>query len=188
MATDEKAAQMTVRNPQERWVKQTILTADNDWHAKGLTPGNCQQAALASLLNVPLSAVPHFAAAPPEDGVPPGWTMFRDVRLWLREHHDIDYAWADDEATYQRLREAAPEWSDPYGLALGRTERGPCLHVVVWNLATWDLAHDPHPDGTGLTEIMQVEWLCPPYDPEPNDQLRSWLSTEESAAEAVAGG
>ena len=161
-------------------VKQTILTADNDWFAKGLTPGNCQQAALASLLGRDLADVPHFAATPPEEGVPQGWTLFRDVRLWLREHYDLDYAWADDEDTYQRLREAAPEWSEPYGLALGRTGRGPCLHVVVWNLATWEIAHDPHPDDTGLTEVMQVEWLTPPYDPEPHEQLQHWLAREAS--------
>lgn len=176
-ASDEKG-----RTEQSRWLKQTITTADKEWFAKGLIPGNCQQAALASLLKVGLDDVPHFAVAPPEDDIPEGWTLFRDVRLWLREHRDIDYAWAGDEDTYRQLREAAPEWSEPYGLALGSTQRGPCLHVVVWNLATWEMAHDPHPDGTGLTEVMQVEWLTPPYDPEPHTMLQRWLEKEAEVA------
>lgn len=162
----------------ERWLKQTIMAADPDWFAKGITPGNCQQAALASVLSLPLTDVPHFAAAPPEDGIPEGWSLFRDVRLWLREHHDIDYAWTADQEVYAQLREAAPEWVEPYGIALGRTQRGPALHCVVWDLATWEMAHDPHPDDTGLTEVLQVEWLTPPYDPEPHEQIRRWLDAE----------
>lgn len=43
--------------------------------------------------------------------------------------------------------------TDGYSIAIGKSNRG-VNHAVVWKNG---MAHDPHPDNTGLTEITRFE-------------------------------
>lgn len=92
--------------------------------------GNCVQAAIASLLDLPLKAVPHF-------GLFESWGAA--IRLWL-EGHDRSLEWA-------RVDAAAP---GQLVMAVGKSPRG-VSHAVVWGEN--GLVHDPHPDRTGLVGV-----------------------------------
>jgi hypothetical protein len=115
-------------------VTQTILHDPDSG-----TVGNCMQAAIATLLDLPLDDVPHFAEH--DD-----W----DIRLgvWC---HDRGLLWC--KFGVQTL----PEWVPC--LLTGKSPRG-IAHVVVGRgLSTvWD----PHPSRDGLTSIGSVWVLARP--------------------------
>lgn len=105
-------------------VTQTILLDDSAGRQ-----GNCLQAAVASLLDLPLDEVPHFIE-------------FDD---WFGEL--VAFAAAlGFEVTYQ----APPATPPALGLALGQSARG-VTHVVVYRdrQAVWD----PHPNRSGLVTV-----------------------------------
>lgn len=107
-------------------VTQSILHGD----ASG-RPGNCLQAAVASLLDVPLDDVPHFI-----------------------EHDD----WDERMAAFCAAHGYRPILRDPdtyvaYGMAWGPSERG-VRHAVVW--VDGVMAWDPHPSRTGLLTVSQL--------------------------------
>jgi hypothetical protein len=112
-------------------VDQTIFVNDPE----GRT-GNCLQAALASVLMLPLEEVPHFADLPDD-------IWFSEMCNWLTERgyqlNDMD----SEEMNY----------CSSYMLAIGMSERG------VSHAANYDrngLAHDPHPSKAGLLNISWV--------------------------------
>lgn len=99
---------------------QTICVGD----PRGI-PGDCLRTAVASLLDLPIEAVPHFLLF---EGA---W--FDAVKLWCRHNGYIL---------------ATPE-EQPNGpcLAFGQSPRD-VYHAVVW--ADGACLHDPHPSRAGL--------------------------------------
>lgn len=122
-------------------VAQTIIAPNDD---KGM-PGNCLQAAIASLLELPLDEVPHFVGRDWEtDGNEHWWTC------WV--------AWCGDRG----LRVGAWEpKAGEYYLGAGPSPRDPenRSHVAVYRDGL--LVHDPHPDGTGVVEV-RTRWTVRP--------------------------
>jgi hypothetical protein len=93
--------------------------------------GNCLQACLASIMEMNLTDVPHFAAIPDD-------TWFEQMCNWIGDH---GYQFED----YDGLNE-----SPHYMLVIGKSPRG-VSHAVVYK--DGQLAHDPHPSRAGVTEI-----------------------------------
>jgi hypothetical protein len=129
--------------------------------------GNCYQAALASLLELPLEAVPDPSAAmlrSAEDGS--DWMA--EVTQWLRDRGLGHACWPSvqyDAGTGHRRAEVPPARANvvvfttgvkPAGWSLlgGRSPRGPYGHSVV--CFDGELAHDPFPAGGGV--ITQEDW------------------------------
>ena len=88
--------------------------------------GNCLQACVASVFELPLEKVPHFVS------YDNWWGMFTQ---WL-EQYNITLVRSDVRA-----------W-DTYYIRTGKSPRGDFYHAVVYH--GMDMVHDPHPDGTGL--------------------------------------
>jgi hypothetical protein len=102
-------------------VHQTIFTPPQ---------GNCLQAAVASVLELPLDAVPNYMDGP-------------------QNHWDVLYAFL---ARYD-LQPLAIPYNDKfsplgYYIIQGWSPRGDYHHAVVARNGV--IAHDPHPDHTGL--------------------------------------
>lgn len=101
--------------------------------------GNCMQAAIASLLDLPLDDVPHFAAIEGDEW----WSEFL---TWAR---DLGYEVFVIDGDFP-----------PIPLLLhGKSPRG-VSHLVVGIGST--VVWDPHPSRDGLTEIQGGYVLCPP--------------------------
>ncbi|MFI8535345.1 hypothetical protein ACIGMX_34510 [Streptomyces aquilus] len=113
-------------------VSQTILHGDPSGR-----PGNCLQAAVASLLELPLDEVPHFV-----------------------EYDDWQERLAEFCTAYGYRPVMRPPGTDvAYGMAWGPSERG-VRHAVVW--ADGAMVWDPHPSRAGLelvTELIAFEEL-----------------------------
>lgn len=109
-----------------REVTQTILHGDPSGR-----PGNCLQAAVASLLHLPLDDVPHFVEH--ED--------------WLERLRDFCLAHG-----YRPLQRP-PTAHVGYGMAWGLSERG-VRHAVCW--VDGQMAWDPHPTRAGLLRVTEL--------------------------------
>lgn len=143
-------------------VLQTIFADPErgDGHnAEGIA-GNCYQAALASVLELPLEQVPHFA----QDGVhrcesSGEWLTARGL---VRSFYDGDARLA---LRYPlRVEPGTDFWGTPVeslvgALGAGPSPRGPWRHVVVLDPETGDMLHDPHPSGAGVLEVDEVELI-----------------------------
>ncbi len=98
--------------------------------------GNCLQAAIASLLDLPLGDVPHF----------------------VQDHVDSDGQrdWWDSLVAFVRSQGWNPhaampitDYPDQHLFVSGPSPRGGGIwHVVIYR--DGQLVHDPHPDRTGL--------------------------------------
>lgn len=110
--------------------------------------GNCLQASLASLLELPLDDVPHFVAM--EEAV---W--FTKLILWLEDRKFFLYQ--------------TEIWlPNVYGLRIGKSPRGHYNHIVV--TCGNELVHDPHPEGGGVGETLcggekSYYWYLIPWSP-----------------------
>lgn len=129
----------------ERWQKQTKFF--NPDLGGG---GNCTEAALASVFNIPLEQMPTFHPGRDERNDPSAakefWDNFEDWLLgkgYIAIMKDGNYC---PECVY---------------LASGPSSRG-CSHMVVYQ--DGQMIHDPHPSGEGILEVEQV-WLLVPVDP-----------------------
>jgi hypothetical protein len=108
-------------------ITQTILVGD----IPGV-PGNCLQAAVASLLDLDLDAVPHFA-------------LHED---WLERL--VEFGNARGRHVLCRSKPVA------FGLAFGPSPRG-VQHAVV--CLDGEIAWDPHPSREGLSSVSTyVDW------------------------------
>lgn len=112
---------------------QTIFAGD----PRGI-PGDCLRTAVASLLELPVEAVPHFALF----DAPGDW--FEVFTMWLRG---------------RGLRIQPLAEPDQECLALGRSPRD-VEHVVVWGPR--GLLHDPHPSRAGI--IARQFWAVVPIE------------------------
>lgn len=140
---------------------QTILAGRDDGHSAAGLPGNCLQAAVASLLDLELDDVPHFA-------VYVDW--FAAMRRWARDRGgDFTYFAFPVPEQYADAWEAWSAWGREHGahvLLSGPSPRGPFWHVVVGDVdrrVVWD----PHPSRAGLVEVRDAIVYCQPYGPAP---------------------
>ena len=143
-------------------VLQTILAdpTRNDGHDAEGRPGNCYQAAIASVLELPLDEVPHFATFD-RDWFKQSAPWFRQrgmIRSFYREQALKDLSWP------LYLAPGADFWGDRVShivgaLGAGPSPRGPFRHVVVLDPNTGDMIHDPHPSGAGVTEVDELELI-----------------------------
>ncbi|MGW1744576.1 hypothetical protein ACWCRD_02950 [Streptomyces sp. NPDC002092] len=109
-----------------RPVAQSILHGDPSGR-----PGNCLQAAVASLLDLQLDEVPHFI-----------------------EHDDWEERLRDFCLAHgYRPLLRPPTTHVPYGMAWGPSERG-VRHAVVW--VDDSMAWDPHPSRAGLLRVTEL--------------------------------
>ncbi len=120
-------------------------------------PGNCTQAAVASILELPLDAVPHFLLfLGAWDSALVAFLRQRDPHLevWTsREEWAV--GWREREVTVHPLDEAP---SSGLFLASGPSPRGDWLHLVVWDAAEQTTAWDPHPEAGGLAGAPVELW------------------------------
>jgi hypothetical protein len=141
--------------PYREWseVTQTILATDET--GPRAVYGNCWQAAIASMLNLPLDAVPHFSqftwAGPA-------------LELWLRGRG----------LTYRH--ETTNVIPDRLCLVNGHSPRG-YLHSTVGfgGQVVWD----PHPSHAGLVDITEIEW----FEPWPDGDRTCWACGAEGPQE-----
>lgn len=91
--------------------------------------GNCTQAAVASLFDLPLVDVPNFIEGPDFDRALTQFFAAHGYRLVVRSPDSFE------------------RWRDRYYLASGPAARG-YEHMVVYRGGV--LAHDPYPGGRGL--------------------------------------
>ena len=115
-------------------VDQTIIGKDNP-------RGNCLQAAIATVMAIPLNDA--FDATDPAV----------DPEKW---HIEIDQ-WAAQRGWQIRSQRHCP--SDEYCIAIGSTVRENGLHTVVFR--DGQFWHDPHPDRSGLVRVRYYLRICP---------------------------
>ncbi|MGV9427078.1 hypothetical protein ACWDO7_22680 [Streptomyces sp. NPDC003656] len=114
---------------------QTILHDDPSGR-----PGNCLQATVASLLDLPLDEVPHFA----------------EHDDWLQRLFDFCHSHGY-ALEFQRVTKYCA-----YGMAWGPSPRG-VRHAVCW--ADGRMSHDPHPSRAGLLQVTELIALVPHTTP-----------------------
>lgn len=114
-------------------VTQTILATDEK--GPDAVYGNCWQAAIASMLKLPLDAVPHFGQFTWPDPA---------LELWLRGRG----------LTYRH--EMTSVIPDRLCLVNGHSPRG-YLHSTVG--FGGEVVWDPHPSHAGLLDVTEVEWF-----------------------------
>lgn len=124
-------------------VYQTILDNPTN-HSGRWTAGNCYQAAIASVLELTLDDVPHFAmqCGPHYEDHGPVW--WRAATTWAYEQ-GLELQWLPIK-DYRIPRDA--DWRLS-AIASGPSPRGTFLHTVVVD-SIGELLHDPHPSGAGL--------------------------------------
>lgn len=102
---------------------QTIFVND----PRGI-PGDCMRTAVASLLDLPVEAVPHFV-------------LFDGPGAWF----DVFTKWLAGRG--MQIKPLPASGVDRECLALGMSPRG-VEHIVVWGPE--GMIHDPHPSRDGI--------------------------------------
>lgn len=129
-------------------VKQTTFHDDNDG-----SKGNCFQACIASLLGVPIHAVPEFSRSFYKDC----WML--DIQKWL-EFYGLQLEDFTPLVTRADPKPLDLSLQDYYYLVSGPSPRGDFGHCCIGYKGK--IIHDPHPDNTGLAEgWRQYEKLYP---------------------------
>ena len=109
--------------------------------------GNCLQACLAALLEVPLGHVPNFSESKAET-----WT--EEACHWAARHGfeflDFKRKAAGDSVSW---------FGAGYYIASGPSPRGDWQHSCIYHGT--ELAHDPHPQGGGIKEVQWITILAP---------------------------
>lgn len=98
--------------------------------------GNCWQACVASLLDLPLDQVPHFALESGED-----W--YRDTSLFVIKHTGFELACFVPGFPHTK--------TGGYVIGSGLSPRGAFNHSVILDGFTGELVHDPHISRAGLS-------------------------------------
>lgn len=121
---------------------QTILAGREDG-----VPGNCVQAAVASFLDLPIEAVPHFVL------FADWWSAMCD---WLAERG------------YEVERVGTREIPPGCCVVVGRSPRG-ITHVCVAERG--QIVWDPHPSREGLEQVTEAWFIrtLPSPSPGPRD-------------------
>lgn len=104
--------------------------------------GDCFRACVCSLLEISDEGVPNFGAYSHEEW----WGRFQD---WIKS---MGY-----KCFYGVGSQSEPwEYTD-YCIVSGKSPRGNWLHAVIYYKGK--LVHDPHPDGGGVTNIVDYIWF-----------------------------
>ncbi len=135
-------------------VLQTITACPErgDGHDASGVPGNCFQAAVASLLDLFLDEVPHFLLN--------GDSWFADSQKFVHEKTGMHWNYFTAIFPFYKHPQDAPS----YVLMDGKSPRGDFYHVVVADAVTGEMVHDPHPSGDGLLSVEGVYALYEPKE------------------------
>lgn len=124
-----------------RWKDQTTFYDPAEEES-----GNCTQAAVASLLDIPLDSVPDFKKEAGNHAYM-FWMLFEDFLL---------------EKGFWTIRKDTDSYiPEGYYLASGPSPRG-VSHMIV--MKEGEMVHDPHPSKEGIKEIKSI-WILIPVDP-----------------------
>ena len=106
--------------------------------------GDCQRACVASLLDLPAAAVPHFLF----DGTKDIAEFNRRINAFLAPLGlmHLETARFDFQGQFR---------SDCFHLIYGESNRGFCHAVVGFN---GEIVHDPHPSRDGLIDAASEDW------------------------------
>lgn len=99
--------------------------------------GNCVQAVVASILELPLEEVPHFVQQDYDNKGEGNWYWMNLLRQFLKSHNK----------TLTRLYAPEELATDEQLIVFGDSPRD-VGHAVIFQ--DGKLLHDPHPDKTGL--------------------------------------
>lgn len=125
-------------------------------HIPGKQNGDCWRACLASILECEIDDFPY------ESGLDTNyaWSIYHNLVCrvleqkgwhWMGyEIHNIDLGLLDSKDT------------DGHIIAVGKSPRGEFSHAIVWKNG---IAHDPHPDKTGINNITYFEVLTKTLKP-----------------------
>ncbi len=139
-------------------VQQVLLDRGAEALERSEEPGDCMRAAVASIFELELVDVPHFAdTGPRRDGNAllwlyawHGWALTKGVIVRHFEVHDAEHLALPG---YCVLSGISPR-AEP-----GTTSLRHCC--VAWN---GELVWDPHPSGAGLLTIDEADYLVPITD------------------------
>lgn len=118
----------------------------------GPEEGNCLQACIASLFELPLEDVPHFV-------LEENWVKALDD--WLIKY---DLQSVDVDLKYMRTQDDDMWMPSGYHLICGESSRE-CSHAVVGYKGK--IVHDPHPDRDGLVEEQTWTLFVKRFDENP---------------------
>lgn len=119
--------------------------------------GNCMSACLATIMDLPLSEVPHFAEMK-EGWFQPFWDfltkhkyVFRGMYFFTTTDPNVRPA-----GTWEQLAKLCPG-VDGYFVCGGTSHRDHVTngHAVVYN-SEGQMVHDPHPNRDGLKELRDA--------------------------------
>lgn len=126
--------------------------------------GNCMSACLATLFELPISAVPNFYHVAGHD--PEKW--WNAISDWLRPHgYGLLIATVTSE--YLARLDGA--------LIVGGTSPRGVQHAVIY--VDGKLWHDPHPDGGGVTDPLDVTVIYPLHGfphPDPGGVMKRYCA------------
>lgn len=111
--------------------------------------GNCFAACIASLLECDIDSVPFL-------GKDEDWNEYSErLNDFLKESHQILFSW--DEYDPEIITDfTITGLKNTYYILSGKAARG-YEHAVIYKNGI--LAHDPHPDNTGITTINHIYWF-----------------------------
>lgn len=137
--------------------------------------GNCLTAVVASLLDLPIEAVPNFVQdhvdhAEGEDDVAGEWNWWTRLHGFITDHgHRMRYLRNVEDPSPVPADAATfpdPEPGEFYAVS-GISPRDPRVHhIVIYRDGA--MVWDPHPDRTGLTRVAdQYHWSLRPIEDGP---------------------
>lgn len=112
--------------------------------------GNCYQVCMATVLGVPVSAVPHFYSV---NATVESANRHIGTYLALQQRMTVTYMWPS--VLKGRHEGWLPFGDDVLVIVSGKSPRGDFLHAVVGvldskNANGWKMIHDPHPSDAGI--------------------------------------
>lgn len=109
--------------------------------------GNCMSACFASLLKLPIEAVPNFFTIAGHDNE----KWWAAIRQWLKK-------FGLGIMTLQINDERWLEQQDGIFIVSGQSTRG-LFHATLWQ--NGKMIHDPHPSGTGIDRPETIDIIYP---------------------------
>lgn len=116
--------------------------------------GNCFQACVASILELPLEQVPNFCQVYPGD-----WLKY--LRRWLFQYDLCPVCVVVSPECQADAALPLAFLPQTHYILSGKSPRGKHLHAIV--AYGEDLAHDPHESGDGLESVEDAIFFVPLY-------------------------
>lgn len=145
---DRENAKLRERHPDLRGIHQTQFGTSINSEA----PGNCTQAAVATLMGLNLDDVPHFVELTLGD--PRGGAWAHVLHTWSSDRFGI--GWIGVEPSSILRHPFNVPRSDVLLLGGGPSPRGPWGHSVVVD-ANLELVWDPNPGGEGVKYVQSLD-------------------------------